>query len=148
MATAVAGTGAPTGAIVVATDVESAGAIAGGAIDEAIVREARRVLMEDDPRILTFRPDGFLQVFVEPIPRTDLIERLMATITAGGRAADVIDLDTSLHTLVFDGGVLHGRAGLTDDVSAAAAAALRDRRSFLFEDQPRARRYFIRLWSG
>lgn len=81
----------------------------------------------------------------EPVAHADLVIRAEDEAAAGTPTADVIDLATGLHTLVFANGAVHGRFGLTDDTAATVAGCLRAGRHRLIDEGPDGRRLFIRV---
>jgi len=148
LATAIDGAAGVIGAMTAVTTDRVGGSIVDGAVDESVEREARAALEDGEARILTFKGRPTTTVFVEPVAHADLVGRLAEATADGVTTAEVIDLSTGLHTLVFADGLVHGHFGLTEDTAAAVADCRRGGRHRLIDEGPDGRRLFIRVTPG
>lgn len=122
-----------------------AGSVSGGCIEGAVVHEARNVMEDGEPRLLSFGVSdemawevglacgGKVQVYVEAVGqdggmKTELLERLLKARTDKVPVALVTDLGSGLQSLVFHDAV-HGGFGLEEHHLAEIRACLRRDRS-------------------
>ena len=121
-----------------------AGSVSGGCIESSVVHQALQVIEDGEPRRLGYGVTdemawevglpcgGRIELYLEPAPRRDLLDRLLAAQARRQPVALVTDLITGLKTLVFET-VVHGAFGLDEPALDEVRRCLAADRSALIE---------------